>query len=384
MRLAVMNPPAKFLHNANLPVTIAPNGRIVNGFPNNLSDDVSYDEMIIEDAVDQLPELDSDIVLDTELNTEEKQAEILFVKIANNIYQYNLKPKIIELYMVLALIIKQQPKFRFCYRVISKEYKSVTGRGIDKDTVNAYVLELIKVGLLQKGKNKNYHLGVGIDIGDSECNYYKEPKSCYTRYYRKINQTKLTKNEVVLEHYIASLPYRRLRRTKVTRELNISLISYNLLLKSLRAKNIIYRNVLINKNIRFQKMFYYYPVLRNQLKRDYEDDKVIRYVIKREAIYEAKQRNLTKPVHPSKYWYTGKMGEYMAKYGINYHPKFKNYNIQDAYDIIQELESQNRNQKLSAQLVVKAILDGYNWDKIVARRHDELKKKDKKLPCNTY
>jgi hypothetical protein len=180
MRLAVMFQPAKYSHNANLPVTIAPNGRIVNGFPNNLSDDVSYDEMIIEDAVDQLPELDSDVVDNITLDTVEKQAEILFVKIANNIYQYNLKPKIIELYMVLALIIKQQPKFRFCYRAISNEYKSVTGRSIDKDTVNAYVLELVKVSLLQKGKNKNYHLGVGVDIGDSECNYYKEPKSYYT------------------------------------------------------------------------------------------------------------------------------------------------------------------------------------------------------------
>jgi hypothetical protein len=194
----------------------------------------------------------------------------------------------------------------------------------------------------------------------------------------------LTKNEVVLEHYIASLPYRRLRRTKVTRELNISLSSYNLLLKSLRAKNIIYRNVLINRNIRFKKMFYYYPVLRNQLKRDYEDDKVIRFVIKREAIYEAKQNQLTKRLHPSKYWYSGKMGEYMSKYKINYIKQFNNYNIQDALDIILELESKNRNCRLTAPLIVKAILEGYNWDKIIAKRHNEFKKLDKKLPCNNY
>jgi hypothetical protein len=121
-------------------------------------------------------------------------------------------------------------------------------------------------------------------------------------------------------------------------------------------------------------MFYYYPVLRNQLKRDYDDDKMIRFVIKREAIYEAKQSIINKPVHPSKYWYTGKMGEYMKKYKINYIKQFNNYNVQDALDIILELERQNRNQNLSAKLVVKAILDAYNWDKIVARRHDEFKK----------
>jgi hypothetical protein len=203
MRLAVMNVRDKSTHNANLPVTIAPNGRIVNGFPNNLSDDQSYDEMIIEDAIDQLPELECGIILDTE----EKQAEILFVKISNNIYNYNLKPKIIELYMVLALIIKQKPKFRFCYRAISKEYKTIAGRGIDKDTVNSYVLKLVELGLLQKGKNKNYHLGTNLELRsqlelgmtDSEYNYYQEPKSCYTPYYRKINQSKLSQNEIVLE-----------------------------------------------------------------------------------------------------------------------------------------------------------------------------------------
>jgi hypothetical protein len=371
MRLAVMNVPEKTSHNANLPVTIAKNGRIVNGFGYVTDEPVSYDQEIIDNVNDNIDH-------QFEVLTEEKQACVLFAKISNKIFTYSLKPKVIELYMVIALIIKTYPNIRFNYRDICVEYKKITRNNITKNTVTKYINILLGKGLLQKGKNKNYHLGVSIDIQDSEYNYYHEPKGFYTPFYSKIYENNLTKNEVILDHYIATLPYKRLRRTKVIKDVNISLSTYNNLLRSLRAKNIIYRNVLINKNIRFKKMFFYYSPMRDRLLRDYQDDKIIRFVDKRELIYESR---VSKPiVHKSRYWFVGDMGDYMRKYKIKYIKAFDNYEIQDALDIIKELEKQNKI-RMSAPLIVKAILEAWNWDRIVSRRHSQFKKINSKLAC---
>jgi hypothetical protein len=54
MRLAVMNDPVKTPHNANLPVTIAQNGRIVNGFGFITDEPVSYDQEIIDNVNDNI------------------------------------------------------------------------------------------------------------------------------------------------------------------------------------------------------------------------------------------------------------------------------------------------------------------------------------------
>jgi hypothetical protein len=51
---------------------------------------------------------------------------------------------------------------------------------------------------------------------------------------------------------------------------------------------------------------------------------------------------------------------------------FDNYDVQDALDIIRELEAQ-KSTKLSAGLIVKAIQEGWNWDRIIARRHNKCK-----------
>jgi hypothetical protein len=368
MRLAVMNVPHESSHNANLPVTIAANGRIVNGL--GCMPEETYEDMIISQAeesqVDSYSEACSPV---------EQSASVLFVKVANNIYQYNLKPKVIDLYIVLAFIIKEKPKFRFSYRAIVIEYKRITGGIINVDSVNKYILELELKGHLVKGKNKNYHLGLTIDIQDDETNYYQDPKSCYTPFYRKVYSSNLTKTERVLEQYIATLPYKRLRRTKVTKDVNICLSTYNILLKSLRAKNFVYRNVIINNNIKYRKMFFYYLTKRREYAQDYEFWKIINFVNKREELYYV---NLDrKPAHHSRHWFVGPMGEYMRKYKIRYIKAFDNYNIQDAYDIIKELENQNRKNnkyRLSAPLIVKAILEAWNWDKIVGDRHMRFKK----------
>jgi hypothetical protein len=367
MRLAVMNVPRESSHNANLPVTIAQNGRIVNGFGYITDEPVSYDQEIIDNVNDNIDH-------QFEIETAEQSASVLFVKVSNNIFEYDLPPNIIEFYMVLGLVIKMKPNFRFSYRKIVTAYKAITHNNIDKKSVNKYVKILESKGLLSIGTNKNYHLGIGINIQNSEYNHYQEPVGCYTPFYRKIYQENLTKTEVVLDHYIATTPYKRLRRTKVTKDVNISLSTYNIVLRSLRVKNIIYRNVIINKNIRFKKMFFYYSPMRNRLLRDYEDNKIIRFVDKREELYN---KNLNKKtVHKSKHWYVGLMGEYMKRYKIKYIRAFDNYNVQDAYDIIKELENQNRkNNKyiLTAPIVVKAILEAWNWDSIVSRRHEKFK-----------
>jgi predicted transcriptional regulator len=375
MRLAIMNLPCESSHNANLPVTIAKNGRIVNPITQGVIE-ADYDDCNIENATEG--------VFDNwDKLTREKKASILFVKISNSIFQFNLKPKVIELYILLAYIIMEKPKFRFSYRSIVSKYYSLTGRMINKDTVAQYVKILVTKGLLKKGKNKNYILGTSLEFRssvelrittsdeDMDCNYYQVPKNKYTPFYIKIYLDKLTKNEVVLDHYIASLGYKNLRPTKVTKEVNISYSTYFRLLRSLRQKLILYRNYIFNKNLRYKKQYFYYSIKRNHLKKDYEDDKIDRWYMKRDEVLES--YNKPKP-HKTKYWFSGAMGEYMKKYGIKYIKSFDNYDVQDALDIIRELEQQ-KSTKLTAGLIVKAIQEGWNWDRIVARRHNEFKSK---------
>jgi predicted transcriptional regulator len=394
MRLAIMNIPCKSSHNANLPVTIAKNGRIVNPITQGVIE-ADYDDTIVENA--------TEVVFESwEVLTRENQASVLFVKISNSIFQFQLKPKVIELYILLAYIIKAEPKFRFSCRSIVSEYKSITKRIINKDTVNLYINILINKGLLKKGKNKNYLLGTNLELrspvkpplnsnselqlretrelrmtvsDDYESNYYQVPKNRYTNFYIKIYLDKLTKNEVILDHYIASLAYKTLRPTKVTREVNISHSTYFRLLRSLRSKSIIYRHYLFNKNLRYKKQYFYYSTKRNHLKKDYEDDKINRWYMKRDEVLES--FNKPKP-HKSKYWFTGRMGEYMKKYKIKYIKLFNNYELQDVLDVILELENQIGNSsipyKMSAPLIVKALKEGWNWDRVVARRHNNIKK----------
>jgi predicted transcriptional regulator len=371
MRLAVMIVPSESSHNANLPVTIAPNGRIVNAITNPVIDQ-GYDLDIIEAA--------TEAVFDNwEELTREHQALVLFVKISNNIFKFNLKPKVIELYILLAYIIMVKPKFRFSYRAIAMEYETITKRNINKDTVNLYISILISKNLLKKGKNKNYILSTSLDSSsvsdDYDSNHYQVPNNRYTPFYIKIYLDNLTKNEVVLDHYIATLNYKNLRPSKVTKEVNISLSTYFRLLRSLRAKSIIYRSYILNNNIRYKRMYFYYSIKRDYLLKDYENDKISRWFNKREEVLEALHRPKK---HRNKYWFAGEMGEYMKKYGIKYVSLFDNYNLQDALDIIKELERQNqmstKHTKLNAAIVVKAIKEAWNWDRIVARRHDEFKK----------
>jgi predicted transcriptional regulator len=371
MRLAIMNVPSKSSHNANLPVTIAKNGRIVNPITQGVIE-ADYDDCIIENA--------TEAVFDNwDKLTREKKASVLFVKISNSIFQFNLKPKVIELYILLAYIIMETPNFRFSYRSIVTKYYSLTGRTIDKDTVALYVNILVSKDLLKKGKNKNYILGTSLGnmevSNDYESNYYQVPKNRYTPFYIKIYLDKLTKNEVVLDHYIASLGYKNLRPTKVTKEVNIGYSTYFRLLRSLRLKSILYRNYIFNKNLRYKKQYFYYSTKRNHLKKDYEDDKIDRWYMKRDEVLES--FNKPKP-HKSKYWFTGRMGEYMKKYKIKYIKLFNNYELQDALDVIHELENQIGKStipyKMSAPLIVKALKEGWNWDKVVAKRHKDIKK----------
>jgi hypothetical protein len=91
--------------------------------------------------------------------------------------------------------------------------------------------------------------------------------------------------------------------------------------------------------------------------------------MKRDEVLES--LNKPKP-HKTKYWFTGPMGEYMNKYGIKYIKSFDSYDVQDALDIIRELERQ-KTTKLTAGLIVKAIQEGWNWDRVIARRHNEFK-----------
>jgi predicted transcriptional regulator len=371
MRLAVMIVPSESSHNANLPVTIAPNGRIVNAITNPVIDQ-GYDMDIVEAA--------TEAVFDNwEELTREHQASVLFVKISNDIFKFNLKPKVIELYILLTYIIMVTPNFRFSYRAIAMEYETITKRNINKDTVNLYISILESKKLLKKGKNKNFILGTSLDScsvsDDYDNNHYQVPNNRYTPFYIKIYLDNLTKNEVILDHYIATLNYKNLRPSKVTKEVNISLSTYFRLLRSLRAKSIIYRSYILNNNIRYKRMYFYYSIKREYLLKDYENDKISRWFNKRGEVLEALHRPKK---HRNKYWFVGEMGEYMKKYGIKYVSLFDNYNLQDALDIIKELERQNqmstKHTKLNAAIVVKAIKEAWNWDRIVARRHDEFKK----------
>jgi hypothetical protein len=70
----------------------------------------------------------------------------------------------------------------------------------------------------------------------------------------------------------------------------------------------------------------------------------------------------------------------MEEYGINYIPAFDNYDPKDAFLIVQELKAQyvKYGGNLNAAIVVRAVLDAYNWTKIVDRRHNKLKRDELK------
>ncbi len=72
------------------------------------------------------------------------------------------------------------------------------------------------------------------------------------------------------------------------------------------------------------------------------------------------------------------MVKVMKEYAINYIKAFDNYNPDDAYDIVLSIFKQH-GRLISAGLLVRAILDGYNWINIVDRRHEEFKKLSKSL-----
>jgi hypothetical protein len=171
---------------------------------------------------------------------------------------------------------------------------------------------------------------------------------------------------MVLEHYMASKLYKKFRPSKVCKDLNISRKTYYKYLKIILEKRLISK-VKITYNLNC-----YSNVYRKQLLIDYNEIKETKYIEKGFKFYEIrKNRILTRA--KSRKWFGSKMGKIMIKYNINYIKGFDPYDPNDAYDIAISIINQYGTDT-NAAIIVKGILNDYNWVKIQDNRHKNVKR----------
>jgi predicted transcriptional regulator len=207
-------------------------------------------------------------------------------------------------------------------------------------------------------------------------NYYYNPKGNWTPFYITIYNTNTKKGSMAVEMYLASKPYNLHHPDKVCHDLNISRKTYYTYLKDLISKGIVRKHKLT------YKINHYTNDYRLVLWSDYESVMESRYESKNMNWKEMKEKRKQKqkPVAKTRIWYQSPMARIMKDYGINYIKAFDNYNPNDAYLIVQELEQQYRcsGGALNAAIIVRAILDAWNWTKIQDRIHAKRKRLEAK------
>jgi hypothetical protein len=364
-------------HNANLPNTLPNSCPIVNFIERD------------EDGVA--------VVYDVK-NAPKK----LFVKIANSIYQQGLSLRTLEFYCQLVYLIYSEPNTRLSILKIQSRINYYTAKNPNKDTINQYLKTLISIGLIIRvGKflyapsnpplprrcrettevapitsklNDDYETSntsnwcnlLETNRIKEECihhNIYQEPKNNYTPFYITAYNNDTVSCTLALELYLASHPYNRHRPSKVCKDLNISRKTYYKYLRELVQKKI------VNKIQLTYNCNHYINHNRIRLQEESMEIKSGRYYYRKE---EWKQKAKTKTAH-SRLWYASPMGRIMQEYKINYIPAFDNYDPYNAYKIVKTLFEQY-GYNIKAPLIVRGILDDYNWIKIVDREHAKFKR----------
>jgi hypothetical protein len=194
-----------------------------------------------------------------------------------------------------------------------------------------------------------------------------------------------------LEMYLAHTAYNFHHPNKVCDELNISRKTYYTYLNDLRSLSIVKRH-----KINF-KTYLYINQYRITLWSEYQEVMEYRFDVQKEIWKQQKllrqETRISKAkvgedytdvqfnrAAKSRYWFKSPMARVMKEYNINYIPAFDNYDSNDAYLIVQELEQQyaKAGGVLNASMIVRGILDAYNWTKIVDRRHHKRKREELK------
>jgi hypothetical protein len=388
-------------HNANLPHTVPESTPIVNYIERLGEGSCHYDVSLAPNK--------------------------LFVKIPNSIFEFHLKPRLLEFYCLLSYLCYSAPEQELPILTIRSEIIRYTNIKINKDSINTYLNYLQQLGLIKRiGKfytiTPNPHLPrrcgespdrvpsilsprsnlrvISTEVAQITSkvnrNNYTQPKANYTPFYITIYNQNTKQGSMALEFYFASKLYNKHHPDKVCSDLNISRKTYYTYLQDLITKKIVLRHKLNYKT-------YHYT---NDYRIILHDDSVsvmeARYDYRKLGWEEDKQRKLElqrskakigelltdyKTPH-SRLWFKSSMARIMQEYGINYIKSFDTWDPKDAYLIVQELEQQYRisGTKLTAAIIVKGIQNAYNWTKIIDRIHAKRKREEHKeyiRSCNS-
>jgi hypothetical protein len=81
----------------------------------------------------------------------------LFVKVTNRIYDFKLKPRLLEFYCLMSYICFSFPKTELPILTIGELIYQFTHIHINKNTINTYLKDLIALGLIRR-VGKFYHI----------------------------------------------------------------------------------------------------------------------------------------------------------------------------------------------------------------------------------
>jgi predicted transcriptional regulator len=389
-------------HNANLPQTLPEQASIVN-------------------PIDIVEVSSASLDVSLAVTTTDK----LFVKIPNKIYEYLLKPRLLEFYCLISYLVFNYPSVELPILTIQSLILKHTGYLMSKNTINKYLNNLIDLGLIKRehkyyiitdlSGDKGIPLDKRVDCSEQDGSWsnvlyrmsnttsldtsdltnsrpfcppsYQEgfnvitlPKDNYTPFYITQYIKKPNSGSLALELYLASKPYTKHRPSKVCRDLNISRKTYYTYLQDIISKQMVKRIKLSCNNYHYTHDYrlVLWAESSDRMKNQYEQNK---------AQWELKkQKRLNSRSSNCKRWYASPMLRVMKQYGMNYIKGFEGYSPDDAYAIVVELEKQYKSfhRPLTAALIVKGILRAYNWTKIVDKRHEELKASMFKVKNNVF
>jgi predicted transcriptional regulator len=414
MRLNIMN---RFdpQHNANLHQILPEQASIVNN----------------QKTVDACSASLDVSLADTEVTN--PKPDKLFVKIDNAIYNYLLKPRLLEFYCLLSYLVFNYPRTELPILTIQSLILKHRGYKMSKNTINKYLNVLIELGLIKRVQkyyiisNLRGNGGVPL-IQEGGAN---SDGSCINGLYRTLNSSSISsldtsnlcnlrpiqatslakedpqsasclrswiapsKTEVVQN--MITLPkdnYTPFYITPYTKNPKSGSLTLELYLASKPYDRHRPSKVCRDLNIS-RKTYYTYLrdiISKSLVKRiklsynNYHYTHDYRLVLWAESCDRMKgvyERNKiewqkTKPknsVNNSRRWYVSSMARVMKQYGVNYIKAFDCYNPEDAYAIVLELEKQYDKfyKPLTAAIIVKGIISAYNWTKIVDKRHAEVK-----------
>jgi hypothetical protein len=360
-------PNCKFIHNANLLSTLPQKQAVVNYVDIACDGSRSY----------------------SVVNAPSK----LFVQVPNSIFTYRLEPRVLEFYCLLSYLMYSMPDTKLSIVTIMDRIMFYTSITMSKNTVNKYLNLLIDKGVISCVNS--FYSNTSVCSGDK--NSYRVPKGNYTNFFITQYYHGAKLGTAGLEFYMASKIYSHHVPSLVCKELDICSKTYYSYLN-----NLLINGYLVKIVIDYRKN-YYKAKFRTILWEDYIAIKDYRFWNQKEKWSELRKAKLLarKAVRESRgeivndftvlncansrLWFASPMKRIMKEYKIRYIHAFDNIDPDDAYIITQELIEQYRCSGLviNAAIIVRGILNNYNWvkiqDRIHAKRKRELRNEEIRL-----